>query len=201
MATHSPRTSSRIVISLLFVTLQTMLRAPFLFMKPLLVALLVLVPPTAARLLQRQQGPALRSVLALQGGATADVGAAAATATAAAAEASASTMSVGTGWAILFSATFFELISTYYMNAAAGFSRPLPSAIAIVFYAASFYGFNLSLRALEISVAYAVWSAVVMAALAAIGMTVLGESKSLRKVVGIGAITLGTVLLSLEQAP
>ena len=86
------------------------------------------------------------------------------------------------------------------MNAAEGFSKPLPSIIAVAFYGASFYFFNLSLRALEISVAYAVWSAVVMAALAAIGMTVLGESVSLRKVGGIAAIIVGTVLLSLEQA-
>ena len=42
--------------------------------------------------------------------------------------------------------------------------------------------------ALEISVAYAVWSAVVMAALAAIGMTVLGESITTAKVSGITAI-------------
>ena len=59
--------------------------------------------------------------------------------------------------------------------------------LAVLFYAASFYSFNLSLRALEISVAYAVWSAVVMAALALIGMTVLGESVSLTKVAGISA--------------
>ena len=73
-----------------------------------------------------------------------------------------------TGWAILFGATLFELVSTWFMNEAKGFTKPLESIGACVFYAASFYTFNVSLRALEISVAYAVWSAVVMAALAAI---------------------------------
>ena len=99
-------------------------------------------------------------------------------------------------WAILFSATVFELASTGFMHKAQGFSRPVPATLSVFFYGASFYLFNLSLRGIEISVAYAVWSAVVMAALAAIGMSVLGESVTLAKVAGIGAIIVGTVLLS-----
>ena len=102
-------------------------------------------------------------------------------------------------WTILFGATGFELISTAFMHKAQGFSKPLPSLIAVIFYAASFYSFNLSLRALEISVAYAVWSAIVMALLAAIGMTVLGESVTALKIFGITSIILGTVALSLAD--
>ena len=45
--------------------------------------------------------------------------------------------------------------------------------------------------------AYAVWSAVVMAALAAIGMLFFGESVSIAKVSGISAIIAGTVALGL----
>jgi len=105
-------------------------------------------------------------------------------------------MSTKTAWAILFSATGFELVSTYFMHAAKGFSILLPSCIAVVFYGASFYTFNLSLRALEISVAYAVWSAVVMAALSAIGMIFLGETISIAKVTGISSIIFGTLCLS-----
>lgn len=103
-------------------------------------------------------------------------------------------------WAILFGATGFELVSTYYMHLAKGFSVPAPAALAVLFYGASFYAFNLSLRGLELSVAYAVWSAVVMAALSAIGMTFLGERVSPGKITGIAAIILGTCLLSAELA-
>ena len=109
-------------------------------------------------------------------------------------------MSAGTAWAILFSATVFELASTAFMHKAQGFSRPGPSALAVVFYGASFYLFNLSLRGIEISVAYAVWSAVVMAALAGIGMTVLGESVTTSKIGGIAAIIFGTIALSKDLA-
>ena len=109
-------------------------------------------------------------------------------------------MSKSLAWTILFGATGFELVSTGFMHKARGFSKPLPSLLAIVFYAASFYSFNLSLRALEISVAYAVWSAIVMAALAALGMTVLGESVSAVKIAGIAAIIFGTCALSLADS-
>ena len=107
------------------------------------------------------------------------------------------TMDARTAWTILFTATLFELVSTWFMNEAQGMTKPLESVGACVFYAASFYTFNVSLRALEISVAYAVWSAVVMAALAAIGMLFFGESVSIAKVSGISAIIAGTVALSL----
>ena len=109
------------------------------------------------------------------------------------------TMAPRTAWLVLFSATVFELFSTYFMNKAQGFTKPLPSFFAVLFYAASFYGFNVSLRGIEISVAYAVWSAIVMAALAAIGMTVLGESVTASKIAGIAAIIVGTGLLSRDM--
>ena len=100
-------------------------------------------------------------------------------------------------WGVLFAATASELVSCVFMHRAEGFSRPGPSCVAVVFYALSFGGFNLSLRALEISVAYAVWSAVVMAGLALIGMTCFGEVVSVAKVLGIAAIVAGTAVLSL----
>ena len=100
-------------------------------------------------------------------------------------------------WGVLFAATASELVSCVFMHRAEGFSRPGPSCVAVFFYALSFGGFNLSLRALEISVAYAVWSAVVMAGLALIGMTCLGEVVSVAKALGIAAIVAGTAVLSL----
>jgi|TARA_B110001469_G_scaffold108945_1_gene109851 small multidrug resistance pump len=105
-------------------------------------------------------------------------------------------MSTAQGWSVLFAATVFELVSTIFMDKAEGFSKPLPSVVACVFYAASFYGFNLSLRALETSVAYAVWSAVVMAALSVVGIVFLNESKSWLKFSGVTTIIFGTICLS-----
>ena len=57
----------------------------------------------------------------------------------------------------------------------------------------------LGIQGLEISIAYSVWSAVVMAALSAIGMSMLGESVNKGKILGILMIIVGTVLLSLSE--
>ena len=109
-------------------------------------------------------------------------------------------MAPSKAWAVLFGATLFELASTGFMHEARGFTRLLPSLLAVLFYGASFYLFNVSLRGIELSVAYAVWSAVVMAVLAGIGMTFLGESVTSAKIGGIAAIIGGTVLLSKDLA-
>ena len=66
------------------------------------------------------------------------------------------TMDARSAWALLFSATGFELASTGFMHKAQGFSKPWPSFFAVLFYGMSFYIFNLSLRGIEISVAYSV---------------------------------------------
>ena len=47
-------------------------------------------------------------------------------------------MSTAQGWSVLFAATGFELVSTIFMDKAEGFSKPLPSLIACLFYAASY---------------------------------------------------------------
>ena len=131
------------------------------------------------RALRQEAAPEPCSVLRLRGGGAA--------------------MSKAQGWSVLFAATVFELVSTIYMDKAEGFSKLLPSVIACAFYAASFYGFNLSLRALETSIAYAVWSAVVMAALSVVGIVFLNESKSWLKFTGVTTIIFGTVCLSLAD--
>jgi len=86
-----------------------------------------------------------------------------------------------------------------FMHYAQGFQRPVESLLAVLFYGASFLGFNLSLRALEISVAYAVWSSIVMALLSAIGMAFLGERRSSIKGIGIASIIVGVALLSSQD--
>jgi small multidrug resistance pump len=108
-------------------------------------------------------------------------------------------MTLTQGWGCLFAATCSEIISTYFMHAADGFSKPLEVVLACIFYAGSFVGFNLSLRALELSIAYAVWSAVVMGTLSFMGMAFFKESVSRIKIAGITCIGVGTICLNLAS--
>ncbi|KAJ1615665.1 hypothetical protein T492DRAFT_578270, partial [Pavlovales sp. CCMP2436] len=85
-------------------------------------------------------------------------------------------------WLILAVATAFELASSILLKYGAGFVNVVPSVAGSVLYAASFCTFNWSLRFLDISVAYAVWSALVIATLAALGGVLFGEKMSALKV-------------------
>jgi len=69
-----------------------------------------------------------------------------------------------------------------------------------VFYAASFVALTLALKKIEVSVAYAVWSGVGTALIAAIGMLYFRETVTTLKLVSILLIIIGVVGLNLNGA-
>jgi len=105
-------------------------------------------------------------------------------------------MSVQAGWATLCLAILFELSFTAAMHKSQGFSRPTFAFLAVLFFVASFSTFNFSLSALEMSVAYAVWSAGVMATLSLVGILMFNEKATISKLCGISSIIFGTICLS-----
>jgi small multidrug resistance pump len=81
-----------------------------------------------------------------------------------------------------------------------GFTRPAPSILVIVTFAASLWLTALALKQLEISLAYAVWAGVGTAAVAVIGMAALGESVNALKLASIALVIGGVVGLNLSGA-
>lgn len=104
------------------------------------------------------------------------------------------------GWIYLLSAIGFEIAGTTSMKLSEGFSRPMPSVLIFVFYGASFSLLAFALRHIELSLAYAVWSGLGTAAVAAIGIAWFGESFTTVKVVSLLLIVLGVVGLNLTGA-
>ena len=51
-----------------------------------------------------------------------------------------------------------EVIGTSALKAAEGFTRPLPSLVVIAGYGVAFYFLSLSLKAIPVGIAYAIWS-------------------------------------------
>jgi small multidrug resistance pump len=80
-----------------------------------------------------------------------------------------------------------------------GFSRLVPSLLVVVGYVLAFYLLALVLRSIPVSVAYAVWSGIGTAAVAVIGMTVLGEAAGALKIASLVLITVGVVGLNLAE--
>lgn len=87
------------------------------------------------------------------------------------------------------------------MKLSDGFTRLVPSVLIFVFYAFSFVGLTFALKTIEVSFAYAVWSAVGTALIAAIGIVYFGESISWIKAGSLVLIVLGVVGLHLSNGP
>jgi small multidrug resistance pump len=77
-----------------------------------------------------------------------------------------------------------------------GFTRPLPAVVVVVGYAMSFYALSISLRSIPLGVVYAIWSGVGTAAVVLIGLFLFREVLDAAKVIGIGLIIAGVVMLN-----
>ncbi len=102
---------------------------------------------------------------------------------------------------LLGSAIFFELIATSSLKASDGFTRLLPAGLTVVGYAVSFYLLSLTLKRMEVSVVYAIWSGAGTALMAIVGFLVFAEPLPPLKVASIGLIVLGVVGLNLTGKP
>jgi small multidrug resistance pump len=92
-----------------------------------------------------------------------------------------------------------EVAATVALRSSDGFSRPLPTALVIAGYVLAFYLLAVVLRSISVSVAYAVWSGVGTAAVAVIGMTLLGEPVGALKIASIALIIVGVVGLNMAE--
>jgi small multidrug resistance pump len=93
-----------------------------------------------------------------------------------------------------------EICATLSLKYSEGFTRLLPSLIVVVGYAVSFAALAQALKNIPVSTAYAIWSGVGTAVIAAIGFTFLGESVNAWKLSGIALIIGGVVALNLGGA-
>jgi small multidrug resistance pump len=104
------------------------------------------------------------------------------------------------GWVFLVGAITAEVIGTSLLKATAGFTRLWPTLGLGAAYLLAFGLLAVAVRDIPVSVAYAVWSGLGTAAIVAVGAVFLGEPLSVTKVVGIGLIIGGVVVLNLGGA-
>ena len=93
-----------------------------------------------------------------------------------------------------------EVAATVSLRYAEGFTRIGPSAIVVAGYAASFYLLSLILRELSVGTTYAIWAGAGTAAIAVIGIVVLGEPATAVKLASIALIIAGVIGLNLSGA-
>jgi small multidrug resistance pump len=103
-------------------------------------------------------------------------------------------------WLYLLIAIVTEVVGTTMMKVSQGLTRLVPSLLMFLLYGISFAFMALALKRIEVSIAYAVWSGLGTALIAAIGIFWFRESFSIPKLVGIVLIIGGVVLLNLKGA-
>jgi small multidrug resistance pump len=101
-------------------------------------------------------------------------------------------------WLYLAAAILFEVAGTTSMKLAQGFTRPLPSVLIFVFYALAFVALTLTLKKMDISVAYSIWSGVGTALIAAIGFFWFQEPLTPARLACIALIVIGIVGLNVD---
>jgi small multidrug resistance pump len=103
-------------------------------------------------------------------------------------------------WIYLLIAILTEVVGTTMMKVSQGLTRLIPSILMFVLYGVSFVFMALALKKIEVSTAYAIWSGVGTAMIAAIGIIWFRESFNFPKMLGIVLIIGGVVLLNLKNA-
>lgn len=102
-------------------------------------------------------------------------------------------LSVNHAWFVLSCAIIFEVCGTTSMRLSEGFTRLAPSILIFVFYAVSFLLNTMVIRALGLSVVYAVWSGVGTVLTSAIGYLYFKEPVTAMKLASTALIVLGVV--------
>lgn len=100
----------------------------------------------------------------------------------------------------LWAAIVFEVAATSTMPLTRGFTRPVPSALVAIGYAAAFYLLSLALRTMPTGVAYAIWSGAGIVLVAAIAWIWQGQRLASAQLVGIALILAGVLLVNLTPA-
>ena len=98
--------------------------------------------------------------------------------------------------ALLALAIAIEVGATAVLPRAAGFTDPFWSALVLAGYGSSIWLLTVVVRQLPVSMVYAVWSGLGTAAVAVVGVMWLHEPMTTLKLIALGLIIGGVVLLN-----
>lgn len=102
---------------------------------------------------------------------------------------------VTVAYASLFLAIVCEVTGSAYLQRSEQFSKLLPSALTVIFYACSFYLLSQALKAVPLGVAYAIWAGLGIVLTALVSVLVFKQSLDTSAMLGIGLIISGVVVM------
>ncbi len=107
---------------------------------------------------------------------------------------------MGMAMILLLLAIGTEVGATAALPRTDSFSNPTWTAVVLGGYAVSIWLLAVVVKTMPVSVAYAVWAGLGTAAIAVIGVILLGESWDLTKAAALTLIIVGVVVLNLHGA-
>lgn len=102
-------------------------------------------------------------------------------------------------WFVLITAGLLEVVWTYFMKQSEGFTRLVPSAIAIGASLVSFVLLAIAMKSLPLGTAYTVWTGIGAIGAFAVGIVVLQEPANATRVVAASLIIAGIVLMKFSS--
>lgn len=103
-----------------------------------------------------------------------------------------------TAWLMLLATIVFEVAGLTLMKLSDGMANLWPTIGMFACYALAFAGLSLAVREIDLSIAYAIWSATGTALVAVIGVWAFGEQMTPQKLISLVLVIAGVVGLKMS---
>jgi small multidrug resistance pump len=103
-------------------------------------------------------------------------------------------------WIILFGCIAVEVTGSICLKLSNHYQNLLPSVMMFACFGVAIAGFPYALTRIDLGTAYAVWSGVGTSVTAAIGIVAFHEKATWLKLIGVGIIIIGVILLNIAEA-
>lgn len=100
-------------------------------------------------------------------------------------------------WILLGFAIVVEVIGSNCIKASEGFSKPLPTAVALVAFVIALYLLSIITKSLPLGIVYAIWSGVGIILTAIVAYFAFGQKPDLAGFIGMGLIIAGVLVINL----
>jgi len=100
-------------------------------------------------------------------------------------------------WIYLLIAISGEIVATSSLKAAEGFTKIIPSLVAVAGYGVAFFFLSLALRNIPIGIAYAIWAGIGIVLISLIGFFCYKQLLDAPSILGIALIAAGVIIINL----
>ena len=102
-------------------------------------------------------------------------------------------------WIFVALAIIAEITAAIALRFSYGFSKPIPTVVALAAFGSAFYLVSLALVSLPVSTVYPIWAGGGTAGVALLGVLALHEKAGVWKVMGVLLVVAGIVVLNIAS--